>query len=74
MIDRSHQQKGYGKAALKEIIKTISEKPDGNEILICYQNANQAARNLYASLGFIEQDISSDGKVTALLEMNSVVP
>ena len=74
MIDRSQQRKGYGRAALREIIRIISEKLDGNGILICYQNSNRVARNLYASLGFIEQDINSDGKVTALLEMNSVVP
>ena len=72
MIDKSHQQKGYGKAAMKEIIKTISKESDCNDILICYQDSNQVARRLYASLGFIEKEISSDGKVTALLAMKSI--
>src|SRR5919109_1085082 len=36
MIDKSHQQKGYGKAAMKEIIKTISKEADCNHIVIYY--------------------------------------
>ena len=72
MIDQSHQQKGYGKAAMKEIIKTISEESGCSDILICYQDSNQVARRLYASLGFVEQQISADGKVTAVLEMKSI--
>ncbi len=55
---------------MKEIIKAISKEPDCSNILICYQNDNQIARKLYAALGFIEQEISSDGKITASLEMS----
>ena len=67
MIDRAYQGKGYGKSTMKEIIGQISKEPDGNEILICYQNDNQVARKLYASLGFAEQKVDVEGKVTALL-------
>jgi len=70
MIDRSHQHKGYGESAMREIIEQISKEPDGNEILICYQQHNQVARTLYAKLGFIEQEVDIDGKVTALLKRN----
>jgi len=41
----------------------------GDKLLICYQNANQAARRLYARLGFREQSIDTTGKVTALLTL-----
>lgn len=71
MIDQLHQHKGYGESAMREIIKQISEEPNGNEILICYQNNNQAARKLYAKLGFVEQEIDISGKVTALLRQNA---
>ena len=67
MIDKSHQGRGYGESAMKEIIEQISQEADGNEILICYQDANQVARRLYAKLGFVEQEIDTDGKVTAVL-------
>ena len=67
MIDQSHQRQGYGESAMQELIRQIATEPGGNEILICYQNDNQVARRLYAKLGFVEQEIDVDGKVTALL-------
>jgi len=68
MIDKSFQGKGYGESAIKEIIKQISQETDENEVLISYQNDNHVARRLYAKLGFIEQEIDVEGKVTALLK------
>lgn len=70
MIDKSHQGKGYGESAMKEIIEQISKEENGNEILICYQDDNDAARSLYARLGFVEQEIDAEGKVTALLRVS----
>jgi diamine N-acetyltransferase len=72
MIDRSHQRKGYGESAMKEMIAQISKEPGGEEILICYQNNNQIARALYTKLGFFEQEIDVSGKVTALFKPNKV--
>lgn len=71
MIDKSHQRKGYGESAMREIIKQIAKEPGGNEILICYQNNNHVARTLYSKLGFIEQEIDFTGKVAALLKRNT---
>ena len=70
MIDKSHQGRGYGEYAMREIIVQVSKERDGNELLICYQDANQVARRLYAKLGFIEQEIDANGKVTARLRLN----
>lgn len=72
MIDKSHQHRGYGKNAMRAIIEQISKEPNGNEILISYQNDNELARMLYAKLGFVEQEIDAEGKVTALLKLNIV--
>jgi diamine N-acetyltransferase len=69
MIDKSYQGKGYGESAMKEIIEQISKETDGNETLICYQDNNEGARRLYAKLGFVEQEIDVEGKVTALLKL-----
>lgn len=70
MIDQAHQHKGYGQAAMMEIITQIAQQPDGQQILICYQNDNQTARTLYAKLGFIEQTTDHNSKVTALLDLS----
>ncbi len=68
MVDKSHQNKGYGKSAVREIIAQVSKEPDGNEILISYQHNNQVARMLYTKLGFVEQEIDTAGKVTSSLK------
>ena len=67
MIDQAYQGQGYGESAMREMIRQIAEESGGNEILICYQDNNQVARRLYAKLGFVEQEIDGEGKVTALL-------
>jgi diamine N-acetyltransferase len=55
MIDASQQGRGYGKAAMLEVIQRIAAKPDGDELWIGYDRANTAARDFYAHLGFVEQ-------------------
>ncbi len=54
MIDASQQGKGYGRAAMVELMRLISEQPGGNEIAISYEPENEVARKLYTSLGFVE--------------------
>ncbi|MCP4543397.1 MAG: GNAT family N-acetyltransferase [Chloroflexi bacterium] len=68
MIDQAYQGRGYGRAAMKKVIEHLAAQPGCGEILISYQPNNDAARRLYADLGFIEQEIS-DEKVTACLKM-----
>jgi len=70
MIDKSHQRQGYGKSAISAIIARISQEPNGHEILISYHNDNEIARILYAKMGFVEQEIDPEGKVTALLKQD----
>ena len=69
MIDQAHQGKGYGRAAMEQVTERLRAQPGCSEILIAYQTTNDAARQLYASLGFIEETVS-DGKVTACLDLD----
>lgn len=66
MVDKAHQGKGYGRAAMAQVIERLAARPDCDEIVICYRPANDAARHLYASLGFVEREVEED-KVTAHL-------
>jgi diamine N-acetyltransferase len=70
MVDAAYQGKGYGRAAMEQVITQIARQPDGNEILICYHHLNHAARKLYARLGFGEQSVDSKGIVTAVLKLS----
>lgn len=55
MIDHRQQGKGYGKAAMLEVVRRIAAKPDGDELWIGYDRESDAARDFYAHLGFVEQ-------------------
>jgi diamine N-acetyltransferase len=55
MIDRRHQGKGYGKAAMREMVRLVRESdPRAKGISLSYVPHNEVARKLYASLGFQE--------------------
>ena len=54
LIDESFQSKGLGKKALRELIKLININNASKDILVCYQDSNIIARNLYSFFGFIE--------------------
>ncbi|WP_312469914.1 GNAT family N-acetyltransferase [Neobacillus sp.] len=55
MIGEEFQGKGYGKQAMEEIISMLSKNDDCIEISLSYVPENQAARNFYLSLGFVDQ-------------------
>lgn len=68
MIDQAHQGRGYGRAAMEQVIERLSARSDCSEILIVYRVENKAARRLYESLGFVKES-AIDGKVTARLDL-----
>ena len=66
MIDEQHQGKGYGKAAMRTILHDIKERdPDVRGVVLYYVPDNDAARKLYASVGFRETGEMWDGQVAA---------
>ena len=56
MIDRRHQGKGYGKAAMKLILDFIATRPCGPAKLcwLSYEPENTVAKALYSAFGFRE--------------------
>lgn len=52
MIDVTHQGKGYGKAALKELVKRLAQLPDCDEIYAGYKPWNTVAAGLFGEMGF----------------------
>jgi len=58
MIDVKHQGKGFGKAAMLKIIEFLRTFPQGkaDSVHLSYVTTNEAARRLYASVGFVETD------------------
>lgn len=56
MIDKNHQKKGYGKAAMKLALDFIRTWPCGEAeyCWLSYDPENEVAKKLYASFGFQE--------------------
>jgi diamine N-acetyltransferase len=61
MIDKQNQSKGYGRQAMQALIEQMRQLPGGHAIILNFAPANQGARRLYESLGFViyEEDEES---------------
>jgi diamine N-acetyltransferase len=69
MIDRRYQRRGYGHRAMRLLIELIRALPNAPEINIAYDIGNDAARQLYRGVGFVEGGIAPWGEQTARLSL-----
>jgi len=69
MIDRKHQGKGYGRAALGRALEEIKAVPGIRKVSIGYMPENPVAKPFYASFGFVEVGTDEDGEVIAELNL-----
>ncbi|MER9328706.1 GNAT family N-acetyltransferase [Mesorhizobium sp. M0488] len=67
MIDRAHQGKGYGRAALREVLGEIGNLGHVRQVSIGYEPENEAVRQLYGAAGFLEQGLDEDGEMIAVM-------
>lgn len=58
MIDPAHQGKGYGRAAMVEVIRRLRLHSEVEMIATSHKRSNEAAARLYRSLGFADWDIA----------------
>ena len=66
MVDWRHQRRGIGLLAMRQLVELLSDR--GFEtIYLSFRPENLAARRLYSQLGFVEQEIESDGEVLCRL-------
>ena len=65
MVDRRHQGKGLGRAAMELALEYIRTKPfgDSNRVLLTVNPKNSAACALYRALGFAETGRSDEDEV-----------
>jgi diamine N-acetyltransferase len=67
MIDKHHQGKGYGRAALMAAIAEIKRQGNAARIVVSYLPGNRTALRLYQSAGFCEAGKDEDGERLAEL-------
>ena len=67
MLDKRYQGKGYGKLAFEKMLADIETLPYGESqnVDLFYHKNNVIAKELYASLGFVETGIIQDNSVHA---------
>ena len=53
MIDRPHQRKGYGRAALVEVIRRLRLEPEVEMVVTSHRHDNSVVAALFRSLGFV---------------------
>ncbi len=68
MIDQNHQGRGYGKAAVVEVIHRIKQIPGADEVYVGYKPQNTVAAALFASLGFERTGQMFQGEFIARLQ------
>ncbi len=74
MIDKNHQGKGYGKAAMQEMIRLVKEHDPGTKgISLSYVPGNEVARKLYSSVGFRETGERWGDEIIASLDFEQPV-
>ena len=66
MIDKNEQGKGYGQAALKEIIQYFKDNGAGR-ILLSTEPENQCGVHIYHKAGFMETGEVDDGEAVMKL-------
>jgi diamine N-acetyltransferase len=69
MIDRKHQGKGYGRAALAAALDEIRALPRVKKVSIGYMPKNPVTKSFYASFGFVEVGQDDDGEMIAELAL-----
>jgi len=66
LVDVAMQRRGIGRRAMELLLERLRDRHGADHVLVAYQDHNEVARRLYASLGFVELD-RVGSKVTAIL-------
>ena len=69
MVDEKSQGKGYGRFGMQKMLEIFRSDERIQEVGISYEPENEAARKLYASLGFEESGRMIEDEVEAVLKL-----
>ena len=71
MVDEKFQGNGYGRFGMEKMLEIFRADERIAEVGISYEPGNEAARRLYASLGFAETGEMFEGETVAFLKLRS---
>ena len=68
MIDAAFQGKGFGRAALMETLGWLTAKSDCDVVELSFAPANEVAKKLYLSAGFVDTGVIEEGELVFRLD------
>jgi diamine N-acetyltransferase len=71
MIDERQQGKGYGRAAILEVVEALRETADCDAVYLSFVPENTGAEALYKSIGFEPTGEISHGEIVMRLELEN---
>jgi diamine N-acetyltransferase len=69
MIDRAHQGKGYGRAAVERLIDHVRSRPGAERLLVSHVKQAERLEGFYAALGFAYTGREEDGELEMALAL-----
>jgi len=69
MIDKAHQGKGLGAAAVQLLIEHVRTRPGARELLVSHVRGADALARFYTRLGFRHTGEEEDGELVMALEL-----
>lgn len=68
MVDKQHQQKGYGSAAMNKVLEILRQDTEHNKLYISVEPENEVAIKLYEKMGFVADGRVLDGEVVYCMQ------
>ena len=69
MIDKAHQRKGLGHAAVNLVIDHVRTRPGARKLLVSHMSKADALARFYGSFGFVHTGEKEDGEKVMALEL-----
>ncbi len=69
MIDKAHQRKGLGHAAVNLLIEHVRACPDAKRLLVSHMSKADALGRFYGSLGFVYTGAEEEGEKVMALDL-----
>ena len=69
MIDHRYQRRGYGRAAMRQVIDYVAGLPRASELFVTYVPGDDGPRDFYERVGFVDTGVEHEGEWEMRLEL-----
>ena len=69
MVDQKHQGKGYGKAAMAQVIDFVRTQPNAKQLFLSHVKGNEPTAAFYKSVGFRHTGKEEEGELVMVIDL-----